>query len=672
MDIAVHTGTTRHAPGTILASLSFSAGDEHACLLLHVDGDQRAGKTLEQEAASILQHSLLGSEGESWNRLDGALKELNGLFKGLLLSKSLQDVHAVVALLDREGALHVSHAGRGEAYLVRGGVASQITEFTKGKPVAAFIHISSGQLEDGDAVILSTQRLLRAVTPAQLTEYARRGEGFLEHVQKSLEGEKEEAALAALTAGVPGADLPAKAAPASDARPRASALPQRQRSRRAPALSFSLAGVADVALHYAKQAGSSLRDLGTKAAPALATAGGKAGTQFEAVKEKLDTLVSDLKHPQRKRRAHLFILAGVLSAFLVIWLVVSLFTSTQRSKTRAELSALVQQIEADISTANNRWIARDADSANTILARAEEYAKQVMNNESRLFRVEAVDLLDKIRQKREEINNISRVSPRLVVNLSSNTPTVSAQGLIGLGDGEFVAYDRQNTFRVLLNKVDDPNKIVEDDLILQGANFPRFKTQVFMTTGNSMIEGTANQFTAMKTEDPAGWITGKDIETYLRFLYVLSPDRKQIYKYERLSNRYSAPAPYNVNGDLTGAIDMTVDGAVYVLKEGGTVLKLFRGETQPFALKHAPEDALATATKVFKVPEKNFYFLDPEKNRVIVATDGGESGESSYLRQYILEGEQLGSLVDLYVDPDESHLYVLDEKRLYVVDLAAR
>ncbi len=672
MDIAVHTGTTRHVPGTILASLSFSAGDEHACLLLHVSGDQRAGKTLEQEAASILQHSLLGTEGESWNRLDGALKELNGLFKGLLLAKSIDDVHAVVALLDREGALHVSHAGRGEAYLIRGGLASQITEFTKGKPVAAFIHISSGQLEDQDAVVLSTQRLLRAVTPAQLSEFARRGEGFLEQVQKSLEGEREEAALAAFTAGVPGSEPAPKSASATEARPRTSALLQRQKGRRGPSFDFSLGGIADAALHYVKKAGSSLKDIGTKAAPVLVTAGGKAGNQLEVVKEKFDTLVSDLKHPQRKRRAHLFILAGVLSAFLVIWLVVSLFTSTQRSKTRAELSALVQQIETDISTADNRHIAGDTDAANTILQRAEEYAKQVMNNDSRLFRVEAVDLLDKIRQKRESFNNISRVSPRLVVNLSSNTPTVSAQGLIGLGDGEFVAYDRQNTFRILLNKVDDPNKIAEDELILQGVNFPRFKTQVFMTTGNSIVEGSANQFTSMKTEDPAGWISGKDIETYLRFLYVLSPDRKQIYKYERLSNRYSAPVPYNVNGDLTGAIDMTVDGAVYVLKEGGTVVKLFRGETQPFALKHAPEDALATVTKLFKVSERNFYFLDPQKNRVIVATDGGESGESSYLRQYIVEGEQLGTLVDLYVDADESHLYLLDEKRLYVVDLAAR
>lgn len=671
MDIAVHTGTTKHASGTILASLSFSAGDEHACLLLQLSGAERAGKTLEEEAASILQHSLLGTEGESWARLDGALKELNGLFKGLILSKAIDDVHAVVALLDRVGTLHVSHAGRGEVYLVRGGSASQITEFTKGKPIPGFIHISSGQLEDRDALVLSTQRLLRAVTPAQLTEFSRRGEGFLEEVKHALEGEKEEASLAAITVGAPFDDSapPVVVEKELPSRTRGGAR-QRSRGSRMTAAGFSVAG----AMTILSRGGSMLIDvskkLGVKSLPFLSSAGSKAGTRFESVRASFDSLVSDLKHPERKRRAHLFILAGVLSAFLVIWLLVSVFTSTQRSKTRAELSTLVQQIQTDITTADNRRIAGDTDAANTILVRAEETAKQVMNNESKLFRVEAVDLLDKIRQKREEINNISRVSPRVVVNLSSQNTGVTAQGLVGLGDGEFLAYDRQSTYRILLNKLDEPKRVAEDELILQGTNFARFNTQIFTTTGNSVVEASANQMLPMKTEDPAGWITGKDIETYLRYLYILAPDRKQIYKYERLTNRYSAPVPYNVNGDLTGAIDMTIDGPVYILKDGGALVKLFRGESQPLTLVHAPEDALKTATKIFKVPSQNFYFLDPTNARVIVASDGGDSGEATYLRQYILEGEQLGTLVDLYVDADETHLYVLDEKRLYVVDLA--
>ena len=95
----------------------------------------------------------------------------------------------------------------------------------------------------------------------------------------------------------------------------------------------------------------------------------------------------------------------------------------------------MQQINTEIRTADNRRLTGDIDSANAILERAEERAKQVMDSESGLFRVEALDLLDRIRGKREEINNIVRLSPRVVVNLGAKNPDVAAQGLIGLADG---------------------------------------------------------------------------------------------------------------------------------------------------------------------------------------------------------------------------------------------
>ena len=129
---------------------------------------------------------------------------------------------------------------------------------------------------------------------------------------------------------------------------------------------------------------------------------------------------------------------------------------------------------------------------------------------------------------------------------------------------------------------------------------------------------------------------------------------------------------YNLNGDLKNAIDMSIDSSIFILKDNGEVLKLLRGEAQPFVIRHAPEEVLKDSTKLYKVIDGNLYFLDPEGARVVVTTDGGATGEASYLRQYVLEGDQIGTLQDLYVDPDQTHLYVLDEKRLYVIDLATK
>ena len=257
-----------------------------------------------------------------------------------------------------------------------------------------------------------------------------------------------------------------------------------------------------------------------------------------------------------------------------------------------------------------------------------------------------------------------------MAELSANNADILAQGMIGLGDGEFVVYDRQDLYRVLLNSVESPSRLSEDVLIIDGTNFPRFQSYAFLMNGNSVIESQNGQPVSMKTDDTRGWVNGTAVKAYLRYLYILSPENKQIYKYERLQNRYGSPVEYNVNGDLSGALDMAIDGNVFVLKENGTVLKLFRGEAQPFVIRKAPKDVLKGATKIHKVAERNFYVLDPTQKRVVVFSDGGSTGESVYMKQYIFEGDQVGTLKDLYVDPDESHLYVMDEKRIYATDLS--
>lgn len=646
MDVTVQTGTTKSAKGVSLAALSFvSSLKEQVCLLLEIEADAPEAKATEKECITIVEHALLETEGGAAERLDGTLKELNGLLKGLILSRAIEGFHAIVAITDRNLTLHVSHAGSAEAYIVRAGAASQITEYTRGKPMPAFVHIASGRLEARDTVVFSTQRLLRAVTPAQLAQHAQHGSQLLDELVNTLEAEKEHAALGVLHAS--GGQMKIGDSPA---KPAGRALAAR-RDRRG-------------------------RNWG--AVTAVARIGERARTllsldAFRRIWEKagdwISVLLGDLKNPKRKRRAHLLIVASALGVFIVLWAVVNLSTSTERGKTRDELVQLIEQINQEIRTAENRQLSGDIDGANLVLDRAQEEAQRVMNNDSGLFRREALDLLDRIRMKKEEINRIIRLSPRPGPNITSKNASAVLEGMIGTADIAAL-YDKTSMYRLLNKIIEDPQQISDQGAITSAIAFDRYKTVVFQLADNTIIETIGGQPTTMKTEDPAGWISGKDIETYLRFLYLLSPENNQIYKYERLSNRYSAPMEYNVNGKLEGAMDMAIDQAVYVLKRGGEVVKLFRGEAQPFTIRHAPEEnILSTATRVFKVVGGNIYFLDPVGARVIVVTEGGSTGEASYKMQYVLEGDQVGTLKGIFIDAEETRLYVVDEKRLHEVDL---
>lgn len=669
MKIEVWTGQTKAPSGTVLVPvvLGKEKGDR-VFLMLHSEGHAAGSDNLREECTNVLTHAVLEAEGDGYDRLESALKELNGLLKGFVLSEAVKEVHAVVGLLEQSGTLHLSHVGRAEAYVIRDGAAVQITEYSRAKPPSAFMHIVSGPVQNRDHFIIATTRLLRAMTPSQLTQAVQHGgEAAVQTIVQTLAAEKEHACVLHIA-------LAGASEEEAEPLPRDTSRPTSPRSRNRTRSSSSMLESARRSLRAVRLPAFLNGAKNSKGTPGKTTA---------SLTDNLRQFLKDLYDPERKRRAHLLLLAGSAALFVIIWVLVQLTLSSQRNQTTGELAALVKQIDADLTTAENRQLAGDTDSANAILERADERARQVITNESGLYRSEALELRDRIKSKREEMNRVIRVTPpRVMANLSGKKSDILAQGFIGLSNGGFLVYDRQDLYSVSLNTVESADRLGSEELILDGDNFPRFQSKVFMTTGNSVIEIINGQPTTMKTEDAAGWITGADIKTYLRYLYVLAPERKQIYKYERLASRYGPPAEYNVNGDMTGALDMTITGPVYVLRDSSTsggkagereVVKLLRGEKQTFNIRNLPPGALDNVTKIFKSSVNgNFYFLDPENKRVVVTTNDGDLGDSLYLKQYVLDSEQVGQLKDMFVDAEDTRLYVLDEKKVYAIDLQSK
>jgi hypothetical protein len=648
-ELTIKTSKTKVRRDSHLASRTFEASSgEVVITLMRVDGREKECDHLIHEWMHTIERTLAHADNPPYERLEGALKEINGLLKGTQITENIKEVNGIIAIFDNDGVLHVSQARRAEAYLTRDNSTVQITESSPTRSSQAqFLYISNGDIRYGDAVILSTERLLRCMTPNQISKAARSKSDALETIKDSLEAEKETAALALLytsdkdaTSGKP-------------ERPAIRKKAKRQRGKKRPG---GLLGKLSLPSFDSEKYFGSIQSVVDK------------GMKF--LRKRTKEFHKDLQHPTRKRRAHLLLIAAAIVVFVGIWSGFQFTMISRKSSSRADVKELVEKINTDIRTSENRQLMGDLESANAILNRAEEEARNVMQNESGLFRTEALDILDRIREKRESINNIVRLTPQLVANLTSRNADVSARGLIGIERGRSIIFDRQNLYSVIVNAVDEPQRLDGDNLILNGSYFDRYDSVVFLTKENRLMELIEGQPTAMKTDDPAGWLTGPDIETYIRFLYVLSPQNNQILKYERLSNRYSEPSEYNVNGDLTGALDMTIDSDVYVLRQGGEVTKLFRGEQRNFTIRNLPIGALENTTKIFKASDRgNIYFLDPEEGRVIVTRTDDDLGESLYLKQYVLEGDQIGTLQDLYIDPDETQLLILDEKRLYSINL---
>ncbi|MEK7137208.1 MAG: hypothetical protein AAB853_02895, partial [Patescibacteria group bacterium] len=320
-------------------------GEQQAITLLRIDGREREVEQLVQEWYATLERSLLRAEEEPYERLEGTLKELNGLLKGTLISGNVQEVNGIVALWDDgTSSLHIAQAGRAEAYLTRKGSTVQVTESAgTSREHAQFLHISSGSIQEGDVVILCTERLLRVMTSAQMTQLIRRRGEALEGIRDILEAEKEAGVIAILAHPV----RDQTEAPLPSALPRhrnkGASFLDRMKAKR-PSAAALRRGVKVPSWNFLK----SFRDVQHSF-----------GETIAKLQRRVRKFFEDLQHPTRKRRAHLLLIAGAIIVFIGIWAGFQVSTFSKKSQTRAELEDLVDKINGDLRLAENRQLMGD-------------------------------------------------------------------------------------------------------------------------------------------------------------------------------------------------------------------------------------------------------------------------------------------------------------------------
>jgi DNA-binding beta-propeller fold protein YncE len=175
--------------------------------------------------------------------------------------------------------------------------------------------------------------------------------------------------------------------------------------------------------------------------------------------------------------------------------------------------------------------------------------------------------------------------------------------------------------------------------------------------------------------DSDRWLKPEAIGSYYGNLYVLDPLLGHILKYEPSDNAYTQPPSYYVNPglqmDLTGAVDMAIDGNVYVLFADGRIEKFFNGEPRSFTLAGLPSP-MTSPTTIFVSGEK-----EPEADGHIYVTDTGNERivefdkEGNFLRQFRDNpgDTHLAGLRGLYVDDERGRMFILSGTALWLVNL---
>ncbi len=155
--------------------------------------------------------------------------------------------------------------------------------------------------------------------------------------------------------------------------------------------------------------------------------------------------------------------------------------------------------------------------------------------------------------------------------------------------------------------------------------------------------------------------------------YVLDPPAGQIYRYLPAGGGYSnLPEfyfPDSAPADLQGAVDLAIDGFVYVLYADCTIHKYERGVPVEFPITGMPTPMKSCVT-ILAAPDQvlRFIYVADAGNKRIVQLDK----QGRFLRQIKPREEDavdFSTLKSIFVDELNGKLYFLDGRSLYIANL---
>jgi len=597
-----------------LKTLKSPRTEDQVWVAFKIEGDTKFARSTMQDMIDTLDEVFFDHlDVDVYERFEHALKQVNLTYKTLKEKrgpKSVGDVSAIIAVFSGN-EMHLTQSADAEAYLIRKGKLSLVSEGLAGKSDDLFVNIASGELMPEDKILFSTSRLLRLATHAQLAQMCSQG------VTEALDAIRE------------------------------LVLSDNELS----------IGVTCISTKLPHRTGAT-----TPVVKGQSKAMAMAGKYWEMVTAFLENKIKIKgKKIPMERNNILLILGGVI---LILILSVSFLLSGRHdSQLRDEYKLRIEAMNQDLTVANTKGYANDKATANTILTKVETDARAILD--SKYFRSEALAILDRVQATRDSINNTTRLkNMKPYADLSTKRESVDALGLVSLNDNLF-AYEYNALYEIILDQVLDPKTIDQTEVVVDGVALEDQGVIAFMTKSGRIIEYYDGQFQFVPTDDET-WKTGVDLAAYGRNLYILSPVNNQIYKYSRARSKYSNSSDYNMDADLTGATSMAVDGNVYVLKKGGEIIKLFKGEKQDFKIDDLASD-LSTASQIFTTTEqKKMYVLDSENRRVVVL-EKDISGNARYKGEIYFE--ELPDVQGLFVDKSETKLYLMTKKAVYQVDL---
>lgn len=372
---------------------------------------------------------------------------------------------------------------------------------------------------------------------------------------------------------------------------------------------------------------------------------------------------------------------GVLTIICITVLIASGLVLYNRSRV-AHFSDLLKeaQTERELALSSSAPVAirEHLVNAQTLV----EQALQIRSADA-----EAVALHQQVSLALDEINRVVRLQ------FSAQMPFVEPENephhlllhdndvyVLDEGTGEMYGYflDARTGFQepaggaLLLSGEDLPGGIaiqeLNDFVWMEAGNGRETSNLLLLVNGRSLL-----QFDGLRAFDPLSvadshlWSESRLIGGYFGYLYILDAKEDRILKYTPTRNSYdSSPTDYfqaETSVELDTAVDMAIDGYIYILLADGKILKFLGGQEEPFSVSGLDDYEFQNPTAIFTSPETEYIYIADAGNERVVQLDK----EGTFVRQFRAAGESpttLQNLQDIFVNEARGELFALSSDQL--------
>lgn len=356
------------------------------------------------------------------------------------------------------------------------------------------------------------------------------------------------------------------------------------------------------------------------------------------------------------------ILLLVACFFIILFVINTIRTGNQnqqdtQKQSEEDLAALIEQKQ---NKAESSLLYSNEEKAGELFNEIEELMKQ-LPQETEEQKVKYNELNTKLNLQLEKIRRITKIeNPQEIANLKQINGSANPKNII-LAENKIYAGDTEQNSIYTVDLTDNTITTINTkaDTKLQFPVILSDKSILYFNNQNILKIITPED--AIDNLDITLLVDSNNIkaaDVYNNRLYLLSTEN-QIYRYNPSNQGFgSAYSWIQETINTTDAINMSIDGYIYILKQNGEVIRLLKGFTEEFKIETI-EPELTSPTKIFASIDNDFlYIMEPLNNRLIIFDKEGE-----FIAQY--QSDKFDNLSDFIIDEENKLMYFLNGSSIY-------